>query len=369
MLKVEKKVVLLPGDGVGPEVTEAAWTVLRQVARRYGVSVVAEEHRIGGVAIDEDGTPLSDDALRACRGADAVLLGAVGGPKWDKGSIRPEQGLLKLRKELGVYANVRPVKPLKEVAELSSPLRPERLENVDFVVIRELTGGLYFGEPKWRRVVDGEERAVDTLAYSASEIRRVAQLAFRLARGRRGKVTSIDKANVLESSKLWRSVMTEVAENFPEVELEHHLVDSAAMRLITNPASFDVIVTENMFGDILTDEAAVIGGSLGLLPSASLGDGRSFLYEPIHGSAPDIAGQGIANPIGAILSAAMLLRHSLNLDVAARSIEEGVERAVRAGARTRDLGGTMTTSQMTAAVLENTTEDLSNGHKVAFHLV
>lgn len=369
MLEVDKRLVFLPGDGVGPEVLNAARSVLRQIARRYGVSVDVEEHAIGGAAIDAEGTPLSGRALRACREADAVFLGAVGGPKWEGGAVRPEDGLLQLRKELGVYANLRPVKVFPEAARMVSPLRPERLEGVDFIVVRELTGGLYFGQPKWRRVVGGEECAVDTLRYSASEIRRVASLAFRLARGRRGKVTSIDKANVLESSRLWRSVMIEVSRKFPDVELEHQLVDSAAMRLITDPKGFDVIVTENMFGDILTDEAAVLGGSLGLLPSASLGDGRSFLYEPVHGSAPDIAGKGIANPIGAILSGAMLLRHSLNLDVAARQVESGVERAVGAGAKTKDLGGTLTTEEMTQAILKNITEDQSNGSKVAFHLV
>ena len=369
MLEVDKRVVLLPGDGIGPEVLNAARTVLRQIARRYGVSVDVEEHAIGGAAIDREGTPLSERALRACREADAVFLGAVGGPKWEGSPVRPEEGLLRLRKELGVYANLRPVKVLQEAARAVSPLRPERLDGVDFIVVRELTGGLYFGQPKWRRVVDGEEHAVDTLRYSASEVRRVASLAFRLARGRRGKVTSIDKANVLESSRLWRSVMTEVGRECPDVELEHQLVDSAAMRLITDPQSFDVIVTENMFGDILTDEAAVLGGSLGLLPSASLGDGRSFLYEPVHGAAPDIAGKGIANPIGAILSGAMLLRHSLNLDVAARQVEDGVERAVQAGAKTKDLGGTLTTEEMTQAILENITEERSNGSEVAFHLV
>ena len=369
MLEVDKRVVLLPGDGVGPEVLNAARTVLRQIARRYGVSVHVEEHAFGGASIDAEGTALTDRTLAACREADAVFLGAVGGPKWEGGPVRPEDGLLRLRKELGVYANLRPVKVLPEAAKEASPLRPERLEGVDFIVVRELTGGLYFGQPKWRRVVDGEEYAVDTLQYSATEIRRVAALACRLARGRRGKVTSIDKANVLESSRLWRSVMTDVARDFADVELEHQLVDSAAMRLITDPKSFDVIVTENMFGDILTDEAAVIGGSLGLLPSASLGNGKTFLYEPIHGSAPDIAGQGTANPIGAILSGAMLLRYSLNLDVAARQVEDAVERAVQAGAKTKDLGGTLTTEEMTHAVLDNITEDLSNGSEVAFHLV
>ena len=259
---------------------------------------------------------MPEATLKACQGAQAVLLGAVGGPKWDdpQAKTRPEQGLLAIRKGLGLYANLRPVKAIPSLAKLS-PLKPERVAGVDFIVIRELTGGLYFGLPKGRSATpEGGEQAVDTLIYTEVEIRRIVRLAFVLARGRRKLVTSIDKANVLESSRLWRKIAIEVAKEFPDVKLEHQLVDSAAMRLITHAAQFDVIVTENMFGDILTDEAAVLVGSLGLLPSASLGEGKLGLYEPIHGSAPDIAGKGIANPTGTILSAAMLLRHSLGLE-------------------------------------------------------
>jgi 3-isopropylmalate dehydrogenase len=308
---------------------------------------------IGGIAIDETKVPLPDDTLDACRKADAVLLGAVGGPKWDDptAKVRPEQGLLGLRRALGLYANVRPVKPHPALAS-ASPLKPERLAGVDLVFIRELTGGLYFGQPRKReKTAEGGERAIDTLEYTDAEVRRVVRLAFRLAEGRRGKVTSIDKANVLESSRLWRQVATATAVEFPNVTLDHQLVDSVAMRLVSEPARFDVLVTENMFGDILTDEAAVLAGSLGLLPSASLGDSRNGLYEPIHGSAPDIAGKGIANPIGTILSAALLLRYSLGAEEAAARIERAVERALDEGARGADLGGSLSTRAMTDAVL------------------
>jgi 3-isopropylmalate dehydrogenase len=350
-------IVLLPGDGIGPEVVDEARRVLETVAQLFGHRFAFDQRLIGGASIDAHGTALADDALAACRRADAVLLGAVGGPAWDdpRAKVRPEQGLLGLRKALGLWANLRPVRPFPELAACS-PLRPERLAGVDVLVVRELTGGLYFGEPRLREEVAGRRRAVDTLEYTDHEIARVVALAFELARGRRQRVTSIDKANVLESSRLWRQVAGEVAFRFPDVKLDHQLVDSAAMRLISAPASFDVIVTENMFGDILTDEAAVLAGSLGLCPSASLGDGRCGVYEPIHGSAPDIAGKGIANPIGAILSAAMLLRHSLGLDLEARTVEDAMARTVTDGFRTADIaptGAVVSTSRMGAAVREH----------------
>ncbi len=347
-------IVLLPGDGIGPEVTYAARDVLIAVAERFGHRFELESKDVGGVAIDATGDPLPADTFEACRVADAVLLGAVGGPKWDDPRLkrRPEQGLLNLRAGLQVYANLRPVKVLPCLADLS-PLKREHVVGVDMLVVRELTGGIYFGAPKFREALPGGgARAVDTLEYTDSEVRRVAKMAFQLARGRRQKVTSVDKANVLESSRLWRQVVDEVAVGFPGVVLEHRLVDSAAMRLIMQANEFDVLVTENMFGDILTDEAAVLAGSLGVLPSASLGDDGPGLYEPIHGSAPDIAGKGVANPVGAILSAAMLCRHSLKLDDEALAIERAVEAALTAGARTADLGGKATTNDVTRAIIE-----------------
>ncbi len=341
---MEVKIDLLPGDGIGPEVIASARAVLEAVSRGSGYRLHIEEHLIGGCAIDAQGNPLPETTLQACRNADAVLLGAVGGPKWDDpgASVRPEQGLLGLRKALDLFANLRPVRPHPDLLA-ASPLRPERLVGVDLVVVRELTGGIYFGEPRLRREVRGEVEAVDTLVYSQSEIRRVAHTAFQLARGRRAKVSSVDKANVLESSRLWRQTVSEVARSYPDVALEHILVDAAAMYLLSRPASFDVILTENMFGDILTDEASMLTGSMGNLPSASLGEMVNSLnlpfglYEPIHGSAPDIAGKGIANPIGAILSAAMLLRHSLGLAREAEALEHAVSGVLSAGHRTIDL--------------------------------
>src|SRR5262245_6247611 len=331
-------IVLLPGDGIGPEVVREARMVLELIAARFGHSFEFVEHLIGGAAIDATGEPLPAATLAACERAGAVLLGAVGGPKWDtpKAKVRPEQGLLAIRKALGLYANLRPVRVHPALASVS-PLKSERTEGVDVLFIRELTGGLYFGWPRFREEVGDCRRAVDTLEYNEDEIRRVVRLAFGLARTRRKRVTSVDKANVLESSRLWREVAIEVAAEFPDVTLEHQLVDSCAMRLVTNAKSFDVIVTENMFGDILTDEAAVLAGSLGLLPSASLGNGTRGLYEPIHGSAPDIAGKNVANPIGTILSAAMLLRHSLNLAVEADAIERAVNEVIADGARSADM--------------------------------
>jgi len=349
---VKANIVVLGGDGIGPEVTAEAVRVLEAVARRGGHELRFQEHLLGGCSIDRHGTALTEEVLSACKASQAVLLGAVGGPRWDDPSskVRPEQGLLGLRKGLGVFANLRPVRVHPRLVD-ASPVKPDRIAGVDILVIRELTGGLYFGQPKGRERKDGRERAVDTLEYSDFEIRRVVELAFALSAGRRRKVTSVDKANVLESSRLWRQIAGEVGRAHPEVSLEHMLVDTASMRLVTSPKSFDVIVTENMFGDILTDEASVLAGSMGMLPSASIGGSGPGLYEPIHGSAPDIAGRGIANPVGTILSAAMLLRHSLGLEEEARSVERAVDEAIEGGARTADLGGGLTTRAMTDEVL------------------
>ncbi|MBA3462345.1 MAG: 3-isopropylmalate dehydrogenase [Deltaproteobacteria bacterium] len=331
-------IVLLPGDGIGPEVVHEARAVLELVAARFGHQLTFTEHLIGGAAIDATGQALPTSTLLAAQRSDAVLLGAVGGPKWDnpKASVRPEQGLLGIRKALGLYANLRPVRVHPALAHVS-PLKADRIANVDIMFVRELTGGLYFGWPKFREDGHLHRRAVDTLEYREDEIHRIVTLAFKLARGRKKRVTSVDKANVLESSRLWREIAVEISAGYSDVALEHQLVDSCAMRLITHARSFDVVVTENMFGDILTDEAAVIPGSLGLCPSASLGDSRCGLYEPIHGSAPDIAGKGVANPIGTILSAALLLRHSLGLEEEAAAVERAVDDVIAAGARTADI--------------------------------
>ena len=345
-------ITLLPGDGIGPEVVGEGMRVLDVIASKYGHTFNYSERLMGGCSIDKYGSSLTDETLADCQSADAVLLGAVGGPKWDDPNAkdRPERGLLALRKGLGVFANLRPVKVHPALID-SSPLKPEKLQGVDIIVVRELTGGLYFGQPKMREMKDGRERAVDTLEYYDYEICRVLELAFNLARGRKKKVSSVDKANVLESSRLWRQLATQVGRDNPDVELEHVLVDTASMRLITGPAWMDVIVTENMFGDILTDEASVLAGSMGMLPSASLSEAGVGLYEPIHGSAPDIAGKGIANPVGTILSCALLLRYSLKLEVEAVSIEKAVDEAITAGARTVDLGGQLTTRQMTDEII------------------
>ncbi|MGH2521063.1 MAG: 3-isopropylmalate dehydrogenase [Anaerolineales bacterium] len=352
--RVKPKITLLPGDGIGPEVVAEAVRVLEAIAQKFGHTFEYAERLMGGCSIDAYGVALTDEVLADCKAAEAVLLGAVGGPKWDDpqaaARVRPEQGLLGLRKGLGVFANLRPVRVHPSLID-ASPLKPERLKDVDVLVVRELTGGLYFGRPKGRERFDGHERAVDTLEYHDYEVRRVVELAFHLALGRRKKVTSVDKANVLESSRLWRQVTTAIGAAHEGVTLEHMLVDTAAMRLITSPSSFDVLVTENMFGDILTDEASVLAGSMGLLPSASLGGDGPGLYEPIHGSAPDIAGKGIANPLGTILSAALLLRYSLRLDVEAAAIERAVDGAITAGCRTADLGGRLTTQQMADEVI------------------
>jgi 3-isopropylmalate dehydrogenase len=331
---VSRRIVVLAGDGVGPEVTAETLRVLEAAGAAHGLELEFEDALIGGAAYDATGDPLPAETLAACGAAQAVLLGAVGGPRWADIPVesRPEQGLLKLRKSLGLFANLRPVKTLPELAA-ASPLKAEKLAGVDIVVVRELTGGIYFG--KRERTA---EAAYDTCEYSAGEIERICRMAGRLAQGRRGKVTSVDKANVLDTSRLWRDVATRVfADEFPELEVEHLLVDAAAMHLLSRPADFDVMVTENMFGDILTDEASMLAGSLGLLPSASLGDGGPGLYEPIHGSAPDIAGRDLANPCGAILSGAMLLRHAFGAEAAATAVERAVEECLCGGVRTRDI--------------------------------
>ncbi len=321
-------VAVLPGDGIGPEVVVEGLKVLQAVGKKFGHDFATREALIGGAAIDATGTALPDATLELCRGADAVLLGAVGGPKWDdpKAKVRPEQGLLAIRKGLGLYANLRPVAVNPKLLGAST-LRPEVLAGVDMIVVRELTGGIYFGE----KVRDGD-RASDLCVYTVAEVERIVRVAARLCRGRKKKLTSVDKANVLETSRLWREVTARVMrDEFPDVALSNMLVDACAMHLIRRPADFDVIVTENMFGDILTDEASMLAGSMGMLPSASLGDGTRGLYEPIHGSAPDIAGKGIANPYATILSVAMLLRHSLALSLEAQAVESAVDAAIAAG--------------------------------------
>ena len=343
----DASVVLMPGDGIGPEVVAAAVEVV-EAATKGGVEIAWSEALMGGCSIDVHGTALTDQVLAECREANAVLLGAVGGPKWDTtdpDAPRPEQGLLGLRAGLGLFANLRPVAPPPALYG-ASPLREERIVGTDLLVVRELTGGIYFGESARE-----DDSAYDTCLYTREEIARLARRGFAAALGRRRKVTSVDKANVLESSRLWREVVTEIAEEHPEIELEHMLVDNAAMQLLARPADFDVIITENMFGDILSDEAAMISGSIGMLPSASLGDGGAGLYEPVHGSAPDIAGQGIANPIATCLSAAMMLRYSLGAPDGADRIDAAVVAALDAGVRPRDLGGTDDTRAVTDAIL------------------
>ena len=333
---MSSRIVVLGGDGVGPEVAAEAVRVLEATATRFGLDLSFQNELLGGAGYDQAGSPLPRATLDACEDAAAVLLGAVGGPKWDNIAVdkRPEQGLLGIRKALGLFANLRPVAAIPETMA-SSPLKAEKLEGVDIMVVRELTGGIYFG-----RKERTETSAIDTCEYTVGEIERVCRVAGRLAQGRRGKVTSIDKANVLETSRLWREVATRVfADEFPELEIEHLLVDAAAMHLLSRPADFDVMVTENMFGDIITDEASMLPGSMGMLASASLGEGSLGLYEPIHGSAPDIAGQGIANPAGMILSAALLLCYSLDAPEAAAAVEAAVAGALAAGVRTRDIAG------------------------------
>jgi len=344
------RIVVLPGDGIGPEIVAAARRLLDALGEfEY------DERLIGGCSIDAHGTALTDEVLNACRDADAVLLGAVGGPKWDTtdpDAPRPEQGLLGLRKGMGLYANLRPVRPSPALVA-SSPLREERIAGTDLLVVRELTGGIYFGDSGR----DGDS-AHDTCEYSVAEIERIARTGFEAARRRAAnsglgpRVTSVDKANVLETSRLWREVVTRVAAEYPDVALDHLLVDNAAMQLVSRPAEFDVILTENLFGDILSDESAMLTGSLGMLPSASLGaDGKPGLFEPVHGSAPDITGQGIANPLATFLSAAMMLRHGLDRADDAARVESAVDGVLERGLRTPDLGGAVGTGEMTAAVL------------------
>jgi len=351
------RIAVLPGDGIGPEVTDAARQLLRALGPRYGVDFEVSVLPVGGVSIDEHGVPLLPEVLDECRAADAVLLGAVGGPKWDStdpDAPRPEQGLLGLRKGLELFANLRPVRVVDALLD-SSPLRAERVRGADLVIVRELTGGIYFGD-RGRR--DGV--AHDTCVYSVPEIERIADLAFRIAASpeRRGEVVSVDKANILETSRLWRETVERVAQRHPEVRLEHMLVDNAAMQLIARPVDFDVVLTENMFGDILSDEAAMIAGSIGLLASASLGAGAPGLYEPVHGSAPDIAGQGKANPLATFGSVALMLRHSLQMADAAAAVESAMDRVLEQGLRTADLvsgraeENQVGTAAMTQAVID-----------------
>jgi len=335
---------VLPGDGVGPEVTNEALKILEAVGNRFGHSFNRHYGLIGGIAIDQQGTALSQDTLKMCRGCDAVLLGAVGGPKWDdpKAKIRPEDGLLALRKGLRLFANLRPVKVFPVLID-STNLKPKVIEGVDLIFVRELTGGLYFGRPKRQWQTPKGRRAIDSLTYSEQEIERIVRVGFELARSRRKKLVSVDKANVLETSRLWRQVAVKVAQDYPDVELEHMLVDACSMRLIQNPAYFDVLVTENMFGDILTDEASMLAGSMGMLPSASLagvpreGVNTFGMYEPIHGSAPRRAGQDMANPIAIILSTAMMLRYSSGLIKEAQTVEAAVDKVLQEGYRTYDI--------------------------------
>ncbi|RIL07057.1 MAG: 3-isopropylmalate dehydrogenase [Proteobacteria bacterium] len=334
----QARIVVVAGDGIGPEVTREAQRVLEAVAPKHGLALAFEEHLIGGASIDAHGTPLRDEVVARARQSQAVLLGAVGGPKWDAMPVatRPEKGLLRIRKELGLFANLRPATVFPALAGAST-LRPDVVSGVDMLVVRELTGGLYFGEPRGRSAAGGKREARNTMVYDEDEVARIARVAFEAARGRRKHVTHVHKANVLEVSQLWVEVVDEVAKDFPDVALAHQLVDSCAMLLVRDPGRFDVIVTENLFGDILSDEAAQITGSLGMLPSASLGAGGIGLYEPVHGSAPDIAGKDAANPLAAILSAAMLLEHSLAAHDAARRVRDAVTAVLEAGHRTADL--------------------------------
>ena len=340
-----KKIVALAGDGIGPEIMEASLEVLEVLAEKTGFDYEIDRRPFGGAGIDAAGHPLPDETLKASGEADAILLAAIGSPQYDSATVRPEQGLLALRKELNLYANIRPVKIFESLKHLS-PLKSERIAGVDFVVVRELTGGIYFGD----HILE-ERKARDINDYSYEEVERIIRKAFEIARNRRKIVTSIDKQNVLATSKLWRKVAEKVSQDFPDVTLEHQLVDSAAMLMITNPAKFDVIVTENLFGDILSDESSVLSGTLGVMPSASHSENGPSLYEPIHGSAPDIAGQGIANPISMILSVAMMLRDSFGRHEDAERIERAVEASLAAGILTRDLGGQASTKEMTEAII------------------
>jgi 3-isopropylmalate dehydrogenase len=356
------KILVLPGDGIGPEVTAEGVRALEAIGAKYGHSFQFSEDLVGGAAIDAYGTALRPETLEAAKASDAVLWGAVGGPKWDdpRAKVRPEQGLLAIRAGLGLWANLRPTK-VDQALIGNSTLKADVLQGVDIMIIRELTGGIYFGKPQERRTVNGERAAVDTMYYTETEIARMAHLGFQLARNRKKKVTSVDKANVLESSRLWREVVAEVRPEYPDVEFENVLVDAMSMHLIRRPGTFDVVIAENMFGDILTDEASMLSGSLGMTPSASLGslrpDGTGLgMYEPIHGSAPDIAGKGLANPVGMLRCTAMLLRHSLGLEAEAQALEAAVTSAIDAGLRTADIANpgeaVLSTSEMGAAIIE-----------------
>lgn len=342
------KIVALPGDGIGPEIMKGSLEILTQLSQDFNFNYDLESHDFGGVAIDRHGKPLPKSTLNACQNADAILLGAVGGPKWTDPNNRPELGLLGIRKALGLFANIRPTTVTNGTSHLS-PIKEERVTGTDFVLVRELTGGIYFGEPKKL----GDDDALDSLTYTRSEIERIARVGFDLAQKRNKKLTSVDKENVLSSSKLWRRVINKVSQDYPEVEVNHLLVDACAMHLITNPSQFDVIVTENLFGDILSDEASVLPGSLGLSPSASFSEQGPRLYEPIHGSAPDIANQDIANPFGMLLSIVMCLRESLNEPQAAEKLETVIYQLIKEGKTTRDLNGNYNTSDIINFVKEN----------------
>lgn len=360
---MNKQIVLLPGDGIGREIIDSAQAVLKVVAQKFGHQFTFEQYAIGGDAIDQFEVPLPEETIEACEKSDAILLGAVGGEKWDQlpPSIRPEQGLLGLRKSLGLYANLRPIKGFAPLLH-ASPLKEEIIKGSDILIIRELTGGLYFGQPSER--IEAGNAAVDTLYYSRGEIERIVDRAFQSAQMRNKHLTSVDKANVLESSRLWREIVIEKSKDYPDVEVEHLLVDAAAMKLITMPNSFDVIVTENLFGDILSDEASVLTGSLGMLPSASLRSDGVGLYEPVHGSAPDIAGKGIANPLGMILSAALMLRYSFHLTEEADLIEKSVTETLEQGFHTVDLnitnGKKVRTKKLTEVVIDNVKKNTSD---------
>ncbi|CAN5300276.1 3-isopropylmalate dehydrogenase [soil metagenome] len=333
----KKQIAVLPGDGIGPEVTSVAVSILKRACEDHGIKIETENFLFGGCSYDEAGEPVTDETLEACLNSDAVLLGAVGGPQYDDlpKQHRPEAALLKLRKTLGTYTNLRPIKIYPALMG-SSTLKPEVLEGTDILIVRELTGGIYFGQPRHTKETDGDVVATDSMVYSKSEIERVARQAFEAARKRNGRVCSVDKSNILDTSRLWRKTVTELAPEYPDVELSHMLVDNCAMQLVRNPGQFDVILTGNLFGDILSDEASMLTGSIGMLPSASVGD-KTRIYEPVHGSAPDIAGQNKANPLAAIASAAMLCRYSLNLPAAADQIEAAIDRVLAAGYRSGDI--------------------------------
>lgn len=335
---MSKKILVLPGDGIGPEIINEAVKVLEQARDQFGIDITLEQDDLGGAAYDRYGTPLADETLARARAADAVLLGAVGGPKWDsiEPALRPERGLLKIRSQLGLFANLRPALLYPQLAAASS-LKPEVVAGLDILIVRELTGGIYFGTPRGSETANGVRRAYDTLPYDENEIARIARVGFEMARVRNKKLCSVDKANVLASSQLWRTVVNEIAADYPDVEVSHMYVDNAAMQLVRAPKQFDVIVTDNMFGDILSDQASMLTGSIGMLPSASLDANQKGMYEPCHGSAPDIAGKGIANPLATILSAAMLLRYSLGRADAADAIEAAVGKVLDAGLRTADI--------------------------------